>query len=467
MTAGLPDGFAVRLHDGVTFRGAVLVGASPQRMVKLSERALAMFCGREVRVDSAETRALAERLLDLNLARPVLDRVTKIGLDQLTIVVPIRDRAQQLDRLLKGIAAAVACVVVDDASVNAKAIFDVADRWGATVIRLDDNAGPAQARNIGLSQVETPFVAFVDSDVSVSPTVLAGLLHHFADPRTAAAAPRIRPAPGSRLPRWLAIYEATASSLDLGPVPALVQTRSPVTYVPSACLLVRTGPLAEGFDASMRVGEDVDLVWRLLAGGHRVHYVANLEAFHDTRDDLWAWCRQKFSYGTSAAPLARRHGDRVAPAVFSPLGALTAAGLLVQRRRPVIAALAALGPVGLLVRDRIPPVDGRDRIAVQVALRAGRSAFVQASGLLLRHWWPLTLVGCMRSGSLRKAAVRAAVIDGVVNWRRQRSDLDCVTFTAVRRLDDLTYGAGLWVGVWRERSVRALLPSLTRRHRQR
>ena len=45
-----------------------------------------------------------------------------------------------------------------------------------------------------------------------------------------------------------------------------------VAYVPTAALLVRRAALGDGFDESLRNGEDVDLVWRLIEAGWRVRY---------------------------------------------------------------------------------------------------------------------------------------------------------------------------------------------------
>jgi hypothetical protein len=44
--------------------------------------------------------------------------------------------------------------------------------------------------------------------------------------------------------------------------------------------------------------------------------------------------------------------------------------------------------------------------------------------------------------------------------RRPRGGL--ARFAALRLVDDVAYGAGVWIGCARERSVRALLPSLSR-----
>jgi GT2 family glycosyltransferase len=67
----------------------------------------------------------------------------------------------------------------------------------------------------------------------------------------------------------------------------------------------------------MRVGEDVDLVWRLVRAGSVVRYDPTRVTRHDTRSSVRGWLGRKFVYGTGGAPLARRHGDWTAPAVLS------------------------------------------------------------------------------------------------------------------------------------------------------
>lgn len=67
------------------------------------------------------------------------------------------------------------------------------------------------------------------------------------------------------------------------------------------------------------------------------------------------------------------------------------------------------------------------------------------------------------SRRVRRAALAAAVLGGLDDWRRSRPTLDPVRFVAARRLDDLAYGAGVWWGAWRARDPRALLPDLSGR----
>ncbi|AWB93489.1 mycofactocin biosynthesis glycosyltransferase MftF [Aeromicrobium chenweiae] len=453
MTPGataLPDGFAVRLHDDVELGPVVPAG---WRFLRLSATARSLLADRSLVVSSPVTAMLAARLLDLDLADPVPDVGAAPGPDSVTVVVPVKDNARGVDRLLTSLSGHVACVVVDDGSADPRALAQVVERHGAALVRLDRNVGPAAARDAGLRSVRTPLVAFVDSDVEVAPSALGQLAAHFADPGLAAAAPRIRSHGGTR---WFERYDDAMGSLDLGPRSATVRPWSPVAYVPSACLVARVELLGDGFDPRLRCGEDVDLVWRLHDAGHRVRYVAEVEVGHEVRRTVRSWLGRKAFYGTSAALLAQRHGDKVAPAILSPTSTLTVAGVLLQRRWSwaIAAGLSAwtLHDAG----RRLPELSFQQRLGL--ARTADVALAKQASGLALRHWWPVTAVLAVVSPRARRAVAVMVLADGVATHRSSGTDLDVLRFTLARRADDLAYGAGVWWGAVRERSVACLLP---------
>jgi mycofactocin system glycosyltransferase len=427
-----------RLKPGVR-RGDVLVGGSPMRVARLRPGAL---------VDGLARGDLARRLLDANLADPVLD-VPPLDPAELTVVLPAHGRADELDRALEALKP-LRCLVVDDAS-------PVPLAPDAEVVRLDENVGPAGARNAGLAEAGTPYVAFVDCDVTVTADTLLRLGRHFADPRVALVAPRIVGRARSQRPRWFERYDEAASSLDLGETGCSVRPGAAVGWLPSACLVARTGRLGDGFDASMRVGEDVDLVWRLVDAGRTVRYDPTEMAHHDVRSTLRGWLGRKYAYGTGGAALAARHGTKGATAVLSPAMALGGAALTLRHwwSAPVAAACAGRGALAL--RRTLPDVPNRDRLAVGLSARGLWWSVRQESALLLRHWWPAVAVAAAFSRSVRRAVVSAALVDAVAA-RLERPELDPGSAFAGRRLDDLAYGAGLWAGAVKARSLRAVLP---------
>lgn len=465
MTAGLPNGFVVRLnrHTRVVDGGVVLVGGSPTRISRLKRPALGLLRDGELTVTDAPSRALAEHLVATGMADPVVQRLPPVDLALATVVIPVRDRPGQLDRLLAGLGGAVPVIVVDDASADADAIAAVAVAHGARFVGLAENLGPAGARNAGLAEVRTPFVVFVDSDVVVDPSAIALMLRHFADPALAMVAPRVLGLEQAR-PNWITCYEDARSSLDLGEESSSVRPRSPVTWVSSTCLVARVALLGAGFDASMRVGEDVDLVWRLVDAGHRVRFEPAAEVRHEHRTTLRTWLGRKFFYGTGAQPLAERHPDDIAPVVLPPWAAATLVSLVAQRRWSVPVAAVVAVVTALRIGRRATAVQRPYRLAARLTGNGLIAAIAQGFALLLRHWWPLTAIGCVVSRRVRRATLVAALADTAWEYTSTRPRLDPVRFAVARRLDDAAYGAGVWWSAIRARSVRALLPDLRRRH---
>ena len=453
--AALPPGFTVELDAGVIRldAGRLLVGGSPLTAMRLSGAAHALIPGRRLVVADPASARVAERLLATNLAQPVLTATGRcpeeLSPDDLTVVVPVRDRAAQLDRCLAALHP-LCVVVVDDASHDSAAVAAVAERHGARVVALATNLGPAGARNAGLAQVTTPAVAFVDSDVEATADDLLALGRHLADPTVALVGPRVAGhVRRAGRPRWFERYDAAASSLSLGRKSYAVRPGAGVAWLPSACLVGRTALLGGGFETDLRVGEDVDLVWRLVGAGHRVRYEPAVTVRHDVRSTVKDWLGRKVLYGSGGALLARRHGDHVAPAVLSPTLAVAGAAILLRRRWSAPVAAAALVHAGTAVARVLPgdvPARDRAQVAAVLATRGVGWAVRQEASLLLRHWWPATLLA-LPVPAVRRAVATALVVDTAVALTAAHDDdLDLPALALGRRLDDGAYGLGLLAG---------------------
>lgn len=465
MTADLPNGFVVRLnrHTRVVDDGAVLVGGTPTRISRLTPLARRHLRGRTIAVTDAANRSLADHLVATGMADPVVESLPEVDLALATVVIPVHDRPRQLERLLAGLVGALRVIVVDDASREPAPIAAVARRHGAELVVLTENVGPAGARNAGLARVETPYVVFVDSDVVAEPSAIATMLRHFADPGLAMVAPRVLGLESAD-PNWITRYEDARSSLDLGSDSSSVRPRSPVSWVSSTCLVARVSAIGDGFDESMRVGEDVDLVWRLVERGLRVRFEPAAVVRHEHRTTLRTWLGRKFFYGTGAHPLAERHPDDIAPVVLPPWGAGLLLVLAAQRRWSLPAAAAIVGVTVFRIGRRATAAQHPYLLATRLTGYGVLRAIAQGFALLLRHWWPLTLVGCLVSRRLRRAVVAAAIADTAWEFARTAPRLDPVRFGVARRLDDVAYGAGVWWSAIRARSPKALVPDVRGRH---
>lgn len=464
----LPDGFRVTLDPRAVHVDAerLLVGGSPVTALRLSPTAASYLARGQVTVTDADSAVLAERLVATNLAHPDPDASPPVEPVDLTVVVPVRDRPDQLDRCLVALHP-LAVVVVDDASHDPAAVAAVVQRHGATLVTLTVNVGPAGARNAGLARVTTPVVAFVDSDVEATADALLRLTRHLADPAVALVGPRVAGHTRSARPRWFERYDAAASSLTLGTTPNTVRPGAAVGWLPSACLVGRTGVLGGaigGFDVDLRMGEDVDLVWRLVSAGHRVRYEPAVTVQHDVRPTVRGWLGRKFLYGTGGAGLAERHGSHVAPAVLPPAMALAGGAALLRRRWSLPVVVGALLLSARSVERALPAAvspRARARVAAGLALRGAGWSVRQESALLLRHWWPATAVGCAVSPSVRRAVATALVVEACVALAERTHDApELPLYLCGRRLDDLAYGAGLWWGAVRAGSTAALRPRL-------
>jgi len=408
---------------------------------------------------------LARTLLDATVAHP--RPAGGPSHRDITVVIPVRDNAYGLQRLVAALHD-LRIIVVDDGSSTPIEHDDFAGaHTGIEVLRHMQSKGPAAARNTGLAACKTGFVAFLDSDVVPRRGWLEALLGHFCDPTVALVAPRIVGL--AQTDHLVARYEAVRSSLDLGQREAPVIPYSSVSYVPSAAIICRTSTLRDigGFDETLRSGEDVDLCWRLVEAGARLRYEPIAQVAHDHRTELRGWIARKAFYGGSAASLSVRHPDKIAPLMISGW-ALTA--WILMAIGSSFGYLASLFVAALTGRRIAKTMQGADTQIWDVLLVAARglwSAALQLASAICRHYWPVALLAAVAFRPCRRIVLIAAVVDGVVDWasRRQSADEDArpiglVAYLLLKRLDDLAYGLGLWYGVVRERNIGPLKPQI-------
>lgn len=432
--------------------GLGVVAGSPLTQFRVTQAGAAILDALEHGAPLPSGHApLTSRLLAQGAIHPT--QPAPLDSSDMTVIIPTYiTTAEQHTRLQKLTSQLqeVAVVVVDDASPRS---FDLEN---AIVVRHDTNMGPGAARNTGLAHVRTPYVAFIDDDVSVtteSLRTLGGLLAygdtHFVAPRVMSAS-----TDGS-----LADYERYHSPLDLGDTPAVVRPMSRVSYVPSAVLVARVDALhtLHGFDASMRTGEDVDLIWRAIENNLTVRYAPEVTASHLPRTKVKNFVLQRFGYGSSAAGLDARHRHLAAPLrshvllLFPPILLLT--GFLLPFVASVIAVylwfLLSLRSTQLGVRERFR--------VISIGQWATTQLFVRA---VSRPWWPLfaILSGLSQRVSLMFSlcVLGPPLIELLTKRPRYPS-----TFVAFSILDNFSYGVGLWAGAIRQKSARCLLPALT------
>lgn len=450
--APFPTGAQVRLDDRATFIDeGLLAGGSPWRLLRLR----------------GTSRDVLERWRDGGTVLPGEERLARTLVDQgflmprfeeslarhaIDVVVPVYGEIGHLAKLLRQLEG-YHVTVVDDGSGDPEPLARCAAQYGASLVRVSVNRGPGHARNIGAASTSREFLWFVDADVSIDDAdrVARHLHGAFADPRVAAVAPRVR---GQDATTWRSHFEHRFGPLDLGPRSGLVVPGAALGYVPSACVMVRRDAFGEGFDDALRVGEDVDFVWRLHDRGWLVRYDASVDVDHPMRPRIGQWWQQRHRYGTSAAALAERHDKRLAPFRSDPWTLLAWSSVLLGR--PALGARVVAGARRhartSVFRDEEDPAAAADQVVTRNMVRAGgplARAIVRTFGLAI-------LLAALHP-RLRTRALALFALGTAWRWRHDQFHPTDLPFAIA---DDLAYGTGVVRGALQRRSLRVLTPDI-------
>lgn len=401
---------------------------------------------------------LTERLLDAGAIHPLIDSNAELPyrLLDITVVIPAFVRtaveASQLGKLVSQCDGVAEIIVVDDGSPHALPTIDK-----ATVVTLGTNSGPSAARNAGLARVATPLVAFIDVDVTLHGATLRGLITYFVDQRIGIVAPRVV---SDDVTTAIDKYEQVRSPLDLGTNEARIAPGTRVSYVPAALWLCRTEAIraVHGFDESLRFGEDVDALWRVIGAGWRCRYQPQITASHQPRATLQEFFTQRRMYGRSAAELASRHPGSVAPVRVSWHSA--GVWVLVACGFPILGGLIGAYTV-LALRRKLREIPNSLHESIRLAGLGNLHAARILASAITRAWWPIAVVIALFSRRARTVLIAAALIPAMYEWRSKRPPLDPLRYFALRAIDDASYGIGVWEGAIAQRSADALMPDLS------
>jgi mycofactocin glycosyltransferase len=394
---------------------------------------------------------LTDRLLATGAVHPVPNNTA--ALSDITVVIPaFITSAESLADLKKLVVSltGLTIIIVDDASPQAINID------GARVIRHDTNKGPGAARNAGIAAVTTTVVACVDTDVMATSQQIASLAAYVINTPVGAVAPRITCTDNQT---FISEFESHHSPLDLGPIPALVRPMSRVSYLPATVLVCNVQTLRNvgGFDDSIRMGEDVDLVWRLIENGVHCRYVPSIECPHTPRSSIRRMLKQRYDYGTSAALLDQRHPRAASPLRANALLLTTATTVLMGYLYfAVILTVPTMVYFMISLRSTSVPISSR----VLLAWKGLFSTTRLLSLAIMRAWWPLFFIASFVSLRLGVMLTFSAFVPPMIGLLRNKPNYP-IRYLLIRILENLAYGLGVWAGAIRARSLGCLLPMIT------
>nr|MBC7244109.1 glycosyltransferase [Chloroflexota bacterium] len=203
----------------------------------------------------------------------------------ISIVIPVHNAAHTLSECLQAIQGSsyteYEVLVVDDASADESA--QVAAQYGCRLIRLTENVGAAQAKNIGAKEAKGDIILFTDADIVLQPDTLSIVAAHFQDPSIAGVVGLL----GERLRYsnfsshfknlWMNYtYRRLAASKD-------AERGVGVFLTSIAAIRKEIFEQMGGFDPGYRgasVTEDIEFGQRLLSAGHKIRLDSRLAVEH-------------------------------------------------------------------------------------------------------------------------------------------------------------------------------------------
>jgi GT2 family glycosyltransferase len=267
-------------------------------------------------------------------------------------------------------------IVVDDGSSDGSA--DIARSRGATLVEIE-HRGLSAARNAGIERADGEIVAFLDDDAFPDPDWLHYVAAQLrADGHGGTGGPNIPP-DDSLVAECVALAPG-------GPIHVLISDRE-AEHLPGCNMAFRKAALEEigGFDERFRVaGDDVDVCWRLQESGRTLGFSAGAVVMHRRRDSISRYLKQQYGYGKAEALLERKWpsrynragssrwsgriyarpatstirrramvrygtwGSGLFQSIYEPAPGMLSSLLLVPEFLLVIAALGAIGALGLL-----------------------------------------------------------------------------------------------------------------------
>jgi GT2 family glycosyltransferase len=231
-----------------------------------------------------------------------------------TLAVPCYNAAdvlpETLDAILDMDSSPSRILCVDDGSTDATRA--VVERYPEVeYVPRSENGGVAAARNTALEHTETPGLAMVDSDVTLSENWLDTVTSVMRETGAAVVSARTI----ERVSNTADLWRAHHASVTMGDAPKTNER------IATANVLFRTRALraVDGWDERyVRAHDDTDVCHRLLKEGYTIRYITDTECVHRKTDSYWSVLNTAYHY--KALPW------RTSLDIYTPTGALLRIG---------------------------------------------------------------------------------------------------------------------------------------------
>ncbi len=227
------------------------------------------------------------------------------------IIIPVKNGSQAIKKCLESIFSLdyknFELIVIDDGSTDDTP--RILSEYKTVRIITTKGIGPSAARNMGIKEAKAEFIAFTDGDCLVDKSWLKELLKGFvAQDIAAVGGSQSSPADdtefGKDIQSFLEIVGFVAEYTKKG------GCVKPTKHNPSCNAMYRRDVLlrAGGFLENFWPGEDLELDYRLIRGGHKLMFNPDAVVYHYRPATIGKYARMMYRYGFAQGYLVRRYG---------------------------------------------------------------------------------------------------------------------------------------------------------------
>ena len=204
---------------------------------------------------------------------------TKKDIPTIAIVIPVYNGGDSFRRCLASLRQSQSqpeeLIVVADGDSDGS--WHVAETFGAQVIRLPGNKGPARARNVGAQVARSDILFFIDADITLHPDTISKVRRQFQEfPRLSALIGSYDDEPGAR--NFLSQYKNLFHHYT-----HQTSSETASTFWGACGAVRRTAFIAVGgFDEGYRQPciEDIELGYRLIQQGNSIRLCKEIQVKH-------------------------------------------------------------------------------------------------------------------------------------------------------------------------------------------
>ncbi len=225
---------------------------------------------------------------------------------EVSIIVRTKNEATHIKDLLDSmvnndiISPSTEVVIVDGHSSDET--VNIASRYPVKIV-VESTGTRGGASNVGWKNASGNVIVYIDADCLTVRNWIEEILKHFEDEKVAVVG-----GPDLTFPSTKSYFEKASGLLDeLRVAPSHKQNA--IFRLRGCNIAYRKSALAKskGFDNSLHVGEETELIYRLHKMGYRLILDSSIIVYHKRRSSITEYFKQFFGYGYSKFKLAMKY----------------------------------------------------------------------------------------------------------------------------------------------------------------